>query len=694
MAKKKMSNTDLLKFARNELSRSKSWRGNEGGANYDDAWRRYIDLYAGYHYNAASGTDQLVVNLIFATINVMAPAVAINNPRFVVNARRPEASGQAIVTEEVLNYLWRKNDYQRDFRLAVLDWLITGHGWLKIGYKSMKDPERKGIEDADGSSSNAGEGIGSEGSEEGVDDRADVEGNVESELNMSDDESRPFVERISVFDMYCDPDARHPKEMRWIAQRTWRAVPDVRVDERYSPTQRARVSGGHYSQWDTDGGDGRATTDGMLSGKPSAGAVAYAEIIEFYDVKRNMVGTFAVQNSDGDDDGPDSGWLIKPTEIPYATGHPFVMLRNYEVPDHFYTMGDVQQIESLQLELNETRTQMLNYRKKFRRAWTYKKDAFDRDGVRALESDEDNVMIPVQGDENPANVLAPVPAAITPPEFFDQSAMITNDMNEVSGVSDYARGNPQQTVKRTATEAAMIADAANARAQDRLMKIELVLAEAGQRVIQLMQQYMTGEQVARVVTLPINGWVNYDEEYIQGEFDYEVRGGSTEPQNETFRRQSALQLADISAMFVEMGVADPVALYMKLLRDGFGEKDPQRFIAKPAAQEAVQEELPPGAGPGGPPPGPPMGPQGMEGGMPPGPPMDGGGMPPLPPGMDPGMMAPGMGGLEMAGGMQPELGPPPMELTPEILAAMLAMEKGLPPEAGPPPEMMSVAPPM
>ena len=70
-----------------------------------------------------------------------------------------------------------------------------------------------------------------------------------------------------------------------------------------------------------------------------------------------------------------------PEKIPYAFGHPFVMLRNFEVPDHFYPIGDVQQIESLQLELNETRTQLLNSRKKFRRAWVYDKNRFDRDGI-------------------------------------------------------------------------------------------------------------------------------------------------------------------------------------------------------------------------------------------------------------------------------------------------------------------------
>jgi hypothetical protein len=669
---KKMTDRDFLAFARNELERSKNWRSTRSGYGFDEQWRRYIDLYSGRHWDTKTGTDQLIVNLIFSTINVMAPAVAINNPRFVVNARKPEQAPQAVITEEVLNYAWRKNEFQRDFRLAVLDWLITGQGWLKIGYKSTKKPVRKATDGATPQNSDAGSG--SEGGEEGIDDREDVEGNVESELNIEPGDDQPFVERLSIFDIYVDPDARHPKEMRWIAQRTWRPVADVQVDSRYSTTQRARVSGSHWSPWSTESGDARAGSDAGSSDKPNKGALTYAEVIEFYDIKRNTVSTFAIDGDGDDNNEPDAGFLIKPSEIPYASGHPFVMLRNYEVPDHFYCMGDVQQIESLQLELNETRTQMLNYRKKFRRAWTYRKDAFDREGIQALESDEDNVMIPVQSDEALSGVLAPVPAIISPAEFFDQSAMIQNDMDMVSGVSDYAKGNPQSSTRRTATEAAMIADAANARAQDRLMKIELILAECGSRVIQLMQQYMTGDQVARVVTLPVTGWVNYDKDYIQGEFDYEVRGGSTEPRNETFRRQSALQLADVSAQFVSMGVADPVALYKKLLRDGFGEKDPERFIQQ---QAPPQEQAPQG---------------GMHA-MPDGSMMPDGDMPPEQ------QMLPGMGGPPPQGGMQmgpqtdPNLGPGAQDLTPELLAMMMAVGSGGDPSMAPPPEMLDVPPP-
>ena len=601
-----MNQTEFLAFARNEVKRSKRWRSTSGN-QFDEAWKRYVDLYAGKHYDYKSNVDQLTVNLIFATKNVMAPAVAVNNPKFTVMARKPDEAAQAVITEEVLNYLWRTNKYQEDFRLAVDDWIIMGHAWVKVGYKFVKPPEEKSSESVELDGLN-------EGSDEGIDDRDDVDGNVESELHIDDD--RPFVERISPFDMYVDPDARHPKEMRWIAQRTWRAVQDVAVDERYSSTARKRVSGSSWERWSSDDGDGRSG-----QAKPDKGAISFAEIVEFYDIKRGKVCTFAMDAED-----EKAGFLIRPKKIPYAMGHPFVMLRNYEIPDNFYPMGDVQQIESLQLELNETRNQMLNYRKKFRRAWVYSKDLFDRDGIKALESDQDNVMIPVQGDGDPAKAISPVPPSITPSEFFDQSAMISDDIDRVSGVSDYQRG-AQAEIKRTATEAAMIQDAANARAQDRLAKIELILAQIGGRVIALMQQYMTGEKVARLTSVPSPAWVHYNADYIAGQFDFEVAAGSTEPQNETFRRQAAMQLVDASMPFLQAGVADPAALYRHILQKGFGIKDTMNFIVQqgpsPAGASPVggapqqglpQQGAPPGMPPQGMPPGPPPG---MEDQIPP-----------------------------------------------------------------------------
>ena len=608
-----MKQSAYLQFARDEVRRSKRWRSTEG---YENDWKRYIELYKGKHYDSTSANDQLVVNLTFSTINVMAPSVAVNNPKFVVNARNQEDAPQAVVTEEVLNYMWRTHRYHDEFRLAVNDWLVTGHGWLKCGYKFTKPPEEKKANAQDVSDPD-------EAASYGIDDRDDVDGNVESEMYVYDD--RPFLERISLFDMFVDPDSRHPKEMCWIAQRTWRPIQDVQVDDRYSPAARKKVSAKSWSRWSSTEGDQDARDD-----HPDHGPKSFCEIIEFYDIKRHQVCTFCL---DSDTAGDESGFLIKPKQMPYANGHPFEMLRNYEISDHFYPMGDVCQIESLQLELNQTRSQMMNHRKRFQRKWLYERDAFDRDGVAALESDVDNTMIPVMSDGNPAGVIAPLPAVITPTEFYDQSGLITNDIDRVSGVSDYQRGSAQTSIKRTATEAAMIQDAANARAQDRLAKIESVLARLGERIIKLMQQFMTGEQVARIVTMPGRAWVNYDADFIQGDFDYEVAAGSTEPQNETFRRQSALQLVDASMPFLEMGVANPMTLYMHILQKGFGIKSAQPFLM----QQGGPPEMP-GMEQMGAPQQPPVAPEGMppdmvSGGAPM-PPGQVQGPPPMPPGMD------------------------------------------------------------
>ena len=574
-----MKQSEKLQFARDEIERSKNWRAD----NYDDLWHRLIELYRGKQYSTASESDRLVVNLVFATKNVIAPAVAINNPRFVVNARKPDNAPGAVIVEEVLNYLWRCHHYQDEIRLAVDDWII----WATAGSRPATSPSSRPSPRAPTSSAGGmnAANIMESGDNEGIDDREPVDGNAETELTNADDD-RPYVERISIFDMFVDPDARHPKEMRWIAQRTWRPIQDVRVDSRYDTRARKAVSATQRFISTGDGDDdGRNDID-----TPDMGALQYAEIIEFYDLKRNEVSTFALDGDVGQEgQNVRDLYLIKPAEIPYASGQPFHMLRNYEVPDNFYPMGEIESIESLQLELNETRNQMLNHRKRFARKWIYARDVFDEDGVRALESDVDNTMIPIIGDGNPSNYIAPLPSIGTPPDFYNQSALIEEDINTVSGVSDYMRGQPESAIRRTATEAAMIQDAANARSRDKLAKVESFLADVGKAIVALMQQFLDGEHVARITSVAGRAWVNYDADYLQGCYDFEVEGGSTEPRNEAFRRQSALQLVDAMAPFVEVGVVNPLGLARYVLQYGFGIKDVSQLLNGPIDQAAMQQ---------------------------------------------------------------------------------------------------------
>lgn len=532
------SNADMLKRDLSRIKVAKQWRKDEG---YDDLWRRLIDLYRGKHYNHMTEEDRLLVNISFSTVNVIAPSVAVNYPKITVNARKPDQAPQAIITEAVINYWWRTYKVRPQFRRAVKDFLVVGFGWLKCGYRFVEE-EHVGLED--------------DISDENVQD-ADI---TPTTIITED---RPFVERVSPFDVFVDPDATSEEDMRWIAQRIRRPLKEVKADKRYSPTARAAAS---PTMW------GHSITDSMQTpGREIQDRdEQYVEVWEFYDLVRGTMSVFC-EASDH--------YLVKPFKMPYSFGHPFVMIRNYDVPDYFYPMGDLEALEPLQRELNETRSQMMNHRKRYARKYLFKAEAFDAEGRKALESDEDNTMVPVSEQTDSLNdVVAPFPTVTTPPEFYEQSALIQSDVDLVSGVSEYQRGGMPE-IRRTATEAAIVQDASNARAADKLATIEQSIAAVGLRLVQLAQQYMDGEQVARVVGKdgqPL--WVTFDKDYIAGEFDFEVEAGSTAPTNESFRRQMALQMVDAMAPFAAEGVVNMPKLAAHVLQFGFGIKNPESFL--------------------------------------------------------------------------------------------------------------------
>lgn len=548
MAKK--TSADHLKHSKMRLEASKKWRKQDG---YDALWRRMNDLYRGKHFDDYKNEDQMLVNIAFSTINVISPSISVNYPKITVNAVSSEFAAQAVIAEAVVNYWWKHKDIRSEFRRAVKDMLAFGHGWVKVGYRFVEEEVE-------------GESEISEANPDGI-----------GHPNTIVREDSPFAERVSVNDVFVDPDATSMKDIKWIAQRIRRPIADVKNDKRYSKAARADVMPMAVSRYADD---------------PSRRKVydkneGYAEIWEFYDISSNSMSVFC--------EGSDM-FLVKPMKMPYSFGQPFVMIRNYDVPDHFYPIGDLESIEPLQLELNETRSQMMNHRKKFSRKYLYRESAFDQMGRTALESDEDNVMVPVSSDEALGGVVTAFPAVINPPEFYNQSNMIIGDIDRISGVSEFQRGAVSE-IRRTATESSLMQDAANARTSDKLAVVEQAIAEVGRRMLQLAQQFMQGEQVARVIGKdgePM--WINYDRDYLQGDFDFEVAAGSTQPHNESFKRQMALQLVDAMAPFAGAGIIDMGKLAAHVLQFGFGVKNPDEFLAQPQQEVGGTPPVPATAG--------------------------------------------------------------------------------------------------
>ena len=604
------SNSNKLSTYRGYLDYAKRWRTGE---NYDQLWQRLINLYRGKQYRGASTGDRLLVNISFSTINTLAPAVSIGRPKINVNPRKPEDGDKAIVTESIINYWWGHYGCQPEFQRAVKDYLILGHGWVKTGYRFVEEAKLDDIEYS------ADEAAGAEPADD-----------VEAQTIIRED--RPFLERVDPFEMYIDPDATSVNDMRWIAQRTRRPLKDAKIDKRYDAAARKELSPSGYQKYGNQDVGYMSAQQAFTSNPDNA----YCDIYEYYNIDTGEMCVFS-------DSGGDK-FLIKPIKMPYEFGHPFFMLRNYEVPGFFYPMGELEAIEPLQYELNETRTQMMLHRKRYSRKWLFQESAFDDDGRQALASDEDNVIVPVKSGENLNNVVVPMPALINPPEFYNQSSLITNDIDRVSGVSEYQRGAIPETT-RTAREASIIAEAGNARVAEKLVAIENAIAQCASNLIMLAQQFMTGEMTVRILgteSAPV--WLTFDKDYINGEFDYTVEAGSTAPRNEAFRRDMALQMVSAMQPFAQAGLVNLPKLAEYVLGIGFGVKDPSSFLQEPPAPEA-------------PPQGPPPGMEGMPPGMP----------PELPPGLISGGPIQGPGGQPNEGALPGSI----QSLPPEIIQALL-----------------------
>jgi len=580
------------------LRSSGRWRDEMG---YDSLWRRMNDLYRGKHWprTTVSSEDLIAVNLAFSTVNVIAPSVSVNHPKIVVSPTLPQDADRATFVEAVVNYMWRHHDFRNPFRRSVKDFLIFGHGWLKVGWnfveqeRSLGDTERQELAEDAMFEANL---FGAENPElaGGLPSDEELMAMV-PQTSMSVVEDQPFVERISPFDMFVDPEATCMADAKWIAQRVIRRLEDAKTDKNYKPSARKRLTADAmlYPMYESSSRQEREQF--LLEEERVA-------IYEYYDIANN---TMSVSSLTGDE------FLVDPIPMPYAYGQPFVMLRNYDVPDYFYPMGDLEAIESLQLELDKTRSQLVNARKRYARKYLYHERSFGPEGREALESDQDGRLVPVVDENKPlSEVVVPMPQTPLSPEVYNTSAIIEDDIAAVSGVSEYARGQFPE-IRRTATEASLIADAGNARAADKLAIVELGIGHVARRIIQLLQQFMTGEQVARVVGRGGESlFVTYNRDDIVGEYDYSVEGGSTQPTNDTIRKQQAVSLLNAMAPLVGT-VIDPTALARHVLQRGFDIKDPDKFLME---QAPVMPEGPAGA------PAPPGAPGGM--GMPMMPPED------------------------------------------------------------------------
>ena len=528
---RRLSLDDAAKLKLQTIHDAKSYR--EKG-DWDKKFSNYIKIYSNqYPYTELEDYEDIVVpNMIFSTVNIIVPSVAVRAPKITVTPKRPQEAAASEVVEAVVNHQWAERDVQEQVRQAVKDMVIVGHGWLAVEWENVVE-ER----DLTGPELQQAAMVALQQREQALSAGADVNDFPTTEetiqgLDRTTEEvvvDAPKVSRVSPFDVFVDPDAMRLPDARWVAVRRFVPIEAARKNEDWPRAKREKLKPSVVSEArkDVQVMDSEQRRDSKDDG--------FVIVYDFYNL---LDGTVCVLGEGV------TGYLEKPSKSPFPGTHPLVYIPNYEVPERFFPIGDVEMIYGLQLELAITRTQMINDRKRGRRITMYRSGELGADAVDALEGGEDNVMIDVVSDRPFADLFQQVASQGLHPEWYGQADMILNDINMVAGVSEYDRGQIPE-ITRTATEAGLIQDASNSRSADKLARVERAMSEVAERMIKLAQRFMDIEDVAKVVSDDqVVAWVPYSRMDLQGDFVFAIEAGSSQPMNETFRRQSALQMMD------------------------------------------------------------------------------------------------------------------------------------------------------
>ena len=175
------------------------------------------------------------LNLIFPIVRTILPTLFYQNPRAnaIPDSRQEEAAEDAFYVSELLNRDLRDPDFRfkETGQLAVFDAVVTGAGFLKIGYATEFGPdvlptkaeERRGFKERlKQQVSNAMEAVGLPPLVK----KATEPEKVQDDLTIRSES--PYVKWLSCFDVVIDPRARDLADALWVAQCIRRTIAAIK----------------------------------------------------------------------------------------------------------------------------------------------------------------------------------------------------------------------------------------------------------------------------------------------------------------------------------------------------------------------------------------------------------------------------------------------------------------------------------
>ena len=548
-----------LKSATTRLTLGQRFRQEDREQDWRDSHKQYMAKDYWTSYATQDETADLVnVNISFSTINTLVPFLADEDPTFLIEPDSEDATAEnGVVLAAFMNRIWRSIEVQGKLALGdgVFDNLVLGDGYIKPGYKIVNL------------------------------DTVDENGNLIGEGRVRIAEFT--VDRVSPWDVWLDPYSDGIQNARWVCQRILMPADELKADKRYKVPDKEGFEGTAIDTANMSEDD-RQRVD-VLEG--------WVTVYEFYDIKEKWMIAFL----------PGGSQALRYVEQIQC---PIIQIPNYRIPDSPYHMGELEQIRSLQLEINKTRSQMMTHRRRNVMKWVVNENRLSEDALEAMRSSKVNDVIKVETNEPIENIIQ----AITPQPLSADSYAIDDrlraDVNEITGVNEYLRGVPQN-ISRTATEASIIEGATNIRTRHKLLQVETAARQAGQILLDIirdvlpttefeeMTMFITGSEAERLNRAsgqdPNAGDVllTPNPEVFDGRYRVEVERGSTELRNPQVRAQQLMQMVQLlmanTVVLQQYGIPFNLKRMLEMWFEAEGIKDVDALFETDEQQQLMQQ---------------------------------------------------------------------------------------------------------
>ena len=483
-----------------------------------------IDYFEGKQNPGYPENEWITVNKVYSHLQAQLPNLYSVDPFFYIKLKKsykPDPNAIALyesmgkTRQGMLNYLKTELDLKSKARLGIQD-AYFAFGVIKVHYyaEAMKNPS-------------AGDYVKNESGEPILDDQ----GSYLEEPDEIPVNDHYCISRINPCDIVWDGEAGPlPDNWSFVAQKIKLTKAQAKKDKTIS---NQAIKNADLKKDEDEGPEGKGLDEDN----------EVYTVWEIYDLveKKWLKIAMGAKNP-----------VMKPQDLPPGVeDHPYSFLRFTLRSKSPYPIPPVSQGLSIQKEYNEARTKAMVHRKRFNRKYEVDVTGLeDADyELSKLESGDDGTIV---RKNVPSQVVSSISDAPLDPQLYSEINLLNMDMVELFGSTDAARGIARSD---SATEAALIDKRLEVREGDRLSLVIEWITNAAKKLDQLVQANITRDEAVKVTgpSGEIWQWIRTEDyEDIEGEYEYSVNVGATQPRLPQIERAQWLAFLQVVGNFPQL----------------------------------------------------------------------------------------------------------------------------------------------